>query len=78
MREDPSLHPQDLSLLRATHSGLLRHDAAEESTGCLSVCNDRWHGSGEYADNSDGLCTFRPNYKLNGFPYNGGIYPHGI
>ena len=53
------------------------HDAAE-STGCLSVCNDRWHGSGCYADNSDGLCTFPSELQIKRFPYNGGIYPHGI
>ena len=48
------------------------------STGCLSVCNDRWHGSGCYADNSDGLCTFPSELQIKRFPYNGGIYPHGI
>ena len=44
----------------------------------LSVCNDRWHGSGCYADNSDGLCTFPSELQIKRFPYNGGIYPHGI
>ena len=51
---------------------------ASQSTGCLSVCNDRWHGSGCYADNSDGLCTFPSELQIKRFPYNGGIYPHGI
>ena len=35
-------------------------------------------GSGCYADNFDGLCTFPSELQIKRFPYNGGIYPHGI